>query len=170
TGALAATALGHADTSEHYVHDPELAVSLLDEAGWTAGADGLRAKDGQPLTLTFNEALPQPRSREVVTLIQEQLATLGIDVRLNPGDQAAQDAARAEPGTIQVYHSMVGRADFDVLKSQYASDNRNVLLNLEPDESVGDPELDDLLAAVASTPGDEGRADASAAAQAHLAE
>ncbi len=170
TGALAATALGHADTSEHYVHDPELAVSLLDEAGWTAGADGLRAKDGQPLTLTFNEALPQPRSREVVTLIQEQLATLGIDVRLNPGDQAAQDAARAEPGTIQVYHSMVGRADFDVLKSQYASDNRNVLLNLEPDESVGDPELDELLAAVASTPGDEGRADASAAAQAHLAE
>lgn len=170
TGALAATALGHADTSEHYVHDPELAVSLLDEAGWTAGADGLRAKDGQPLTLTFNEALPQPRSREVVTLIQEQLATLGIHVRLNPGDQAAQDAARAEPGTIQVYHSMVGRADFDVLKSQYASDNRNVLLNLEPDESVGDPELDELLAAVASTPGDEGRADASAAAQAHLAE
>lgn len=170
TGALAATALGHADTSEHYVHDPELAVSLLDEAGWTAGADGLRAKDGQPLTLTFNEALPQPRSREVVTLIQEQLATLGIDVRLNPGDQAAQDAARAEPGTIQVYHSMVGRADFDVLKSQYASDNRNVLLNLELDESVGDPELDELLAAVASTPGDEGRADASAAAQAHLAE
>ncbi|MDN5900292.1 MAG: TIGR04028 family ABC transporter substrate-binding protein [Brachybacterium sp.] len=170
TGALAATALGHVDTSEHYVHDPELAASLLEEAGWVAGADGIRAKDGQPLTLTFNEALPQPRSKEVVTLLQEQLDELGIDVQLLPGDQAAQNAARAEPGTVQVYHSMVGRADFDVLKSQYASDNRNVLLNTEPDESTGDPELDELLGAIASTPGKEGRAEASATAQAHLAE
>lgn len=30
TGALAATALGYVDTSEHYVHDPEKAASLLD--------------------------------------------------------------------------------------------------------------------------------------------
>ncbi|MGP9745494.1 TIGR04028 family ABC transporter substrate-binding protein [Brachybacterium sp. AOP29-B2-41] len=170
TGALATTALGHLDTSAHYAHDPELAISLLEEAGWVAGADGTRAKDGVPLTLTANEALPQPRSREVITLIQEQLAEFGITVTLLSGDQAAQDAARAEPGTVQVYHSMVGRADFDVLKSQYASDNRNVLLNLEPDGSIGDPELDELLAAVASTPGAEGRTEASAAAQTHLAE
>lgn len=170
TGALAATALGYVDTSEHYVHDPEQAISLLEEAGWVAEADGTRTRDGQALTLSFNEALPQPRSREVITLIQEQLAEFGIEVELLPGDQAAQDAARGEPGMLQVWHSMVGRADFDVLKSQYASDNRDVLLNTEPDESVGDPELDELLAAVASTSGREGRAAASAAAQAHLAE
>ena len=170
TGALATTALGYVDTSEHYVHDPELAVSLFEEAGWVAGADGVRTRDGQALTLAVNEALPQPRSREVVTLLQEQLAEFGIDVQLLPGDQAAQDTARAEPGTVQVYHSVVGRADFDVLKSQYASENRNVLLNTEPDESIGDPALDELLDAVASTPGAEGRAEASAAAQAHLAE
>ena len=170
TGLLAATALGHVDTAESYVHDPEKAASLLDEAGWTAGADGKRTKDGQALTLTFNEALPQPRSREVVTLIQEQLAGLGIAVELLPGDQATQDAARAEPGTVQVYHSMVGRADFDVLKSQFASGNRDALLNGHPDGSIGDEELDELLAAVASTPDAEGRAEASAAAQAHITE
>jgi peptide/nickel transport system substrate-binding protein len=170
TGTLATTALGHVDTSEHYTHDPERATALLDEAGWTLGADGTRSKDGESLRLTFNEALPQPRSREVITLIQEQLAGLGIDVQLLPGDQAAQDAARTEPGTLQVYHSMVGRADYDVLKSQYSSENRNTLLNTAPDGSVGDPELDELLAAVASVPDEEGRAEASAAAQAHLAE
>src|SRR5699024_4396398 len=91
TGALAATALGHLDTSEHYAHDPELAISLLEEAGWVAGADGTRAKGGVPLTLTANEALPQPRSREVITLLQEQLAEFGIAVSLLSGDQAAQD-------------------------------------------------------------------------------
>ena len=170
TGILATTALGYVDTSENYVHDLEQAASLLDEAGWEAGPDGARSKDGEALTLTFNEALPQPRSREVVTLIQEQLAVLGIAVELLPGDQAAQDAARAEPGTLQVYHSMVGRADHDVLKSQLSSDNRNALLNGHPDGSVGDEELDELLAEIASTPEEEGRAEASAAAQAHVAE
>lgn len=170
TGALGAKALGYVDTSEHYAHDPALAATLLDEAGWVAGADGTRAKDGAPLTLTFNEALPQPRSREVVTLIQEQLAELGIDVQLLPGDQATQDAARAEPGEVQVYHSMVARSDYDVIKSQFSSDNRNALLNGHPDGTVGDEELDALFAQIASTPDEEGRAEASAAAQAHLAE
>ncbi|MGO2046399.1 MAG: TIGR04028 family ABC transporter substrate-binding protein [Brachybacterium tyrofermentans] len=170
TGTLATTALGYLDTSEHYVHDPEKAASLLDEAGWAAGTDGKRTKDGEALTLTVNEALPQPRSREVITLLQEQLAELGIDVKLLPGDQAAQDAARTETGTLQVYHSMVGRSDYDVLKSQYASDNRNTLLNTQSDASVGDEELDELLAQVASTPDEAGRAEASAAAQTRLAE
>lgn len=170
TGIMAANAPGHVDTSENYVHDPAQAATLLDEAGWVAGADGTRTKDGAPLLLTFNEALPQPRSREVVTLIQEQLGELGIDVQLLPGDQATQDAARPVPGELQVYHSMVARSDFDVLKSQLSSENRDALLNGYPDGSVGDEELDALLAQIASTPDTEGRAEASAAAQAHLAE
>jgi peptide/nickel transport system substrate-binding protein len=170
TGIMAANAPGYVDTSENYVHDPAQAAALLDEAGWVAGADGTRTKDGAPLLLTFNEALPQPRSREVVTLIQEQLGELGIDVQLLPGDQATQDAARPVPGELQVYHSMVARSDFDVLKSQLSSENRDALLNGYPDGSVGDEELDELLAQIASTPDTEGRAEASAAAQAHLAE
>ena len=30
-----------------YPYDPARAKKLLDEAGWKAGADGIRAKDGQ---------------------------------------------------------------------------------------------------------------------------
>ncbi|CRK61994.1 Oligopeptide ABC transporter, periplasmic oligopeptide-binding protein OppA (TC 3.A.1.5.1) [Alloactinosynnema sp. L-07] len=33
--------------------DPKAAAALLDEAGWKAGADGKRGKDGKPLALTF---------------------------------------------------------------------------------------------------------------------
>ncbi|MGX9346828.1 TIGR04028 family ABC transporter substrate-binding protein [Microbacterium sp. KNMS] len=170
TGALAETALGYTDTSEYYEYDPEKAADLLDEAGWELGSDGVRENDGEKLSLTFNEALPQPRSKEVVTLIQQQLGELGVEVNLLPGDQAAQDAARGEVGTLQVYHSMVGRADFDVLKSQYHSGNRNTLLNGYPDGSVGDEELDALLQEIASSPTEEGRAEASAAAQQRMAE
>jgi peptide/nickel transport system substrate-binding protein len=171
TGALASTALGYADTSEYYEYDPEQAARLLDEAGWEPGSDGVREKDGERLSLTFNEALPLPRSREVVTLIQEQLGELGIEVHLFAGDQAAQDEARGDIDTIQVYHQMVGRADYDVLKSQYHSQNRNTLLNLDPDSGeVRDEELDGLLAEIASVPTVEERQGASEAAQHYLAE
>jgi peptide/nickel transport system substrate-binding protein len=34
-----------------YAYDPAKAKSLLDQAGWTAGPDGTRSKNGQPLTL-----------------------------------------------------------------------------------------------------------------------
>ncbi|UGS27133.1 TIGR04028 family ABC transporter substrate-binding protein [Microbacterium resistens] len=171
TGALARTALGYVDTSEYYAYDPKRAAALLDEAGWKAGADGVRVKDGVRLSLTFNEALPQPRSKEVVTLVQEQLGELGIDVQLFAGDQAAQTEASLSADTIQVYHSMVGRADFDVLKSQFFSGNRNTLLNRDnTDDSIGDPELDALLSAIASAPTVEARQAASEAAQKRIAE
>ncbi|WP_336992876.1 TIGR04028 family ABC transporter substrate-binding protein [Leucobacter sp. VD1] len=171
TGILAKSALGYTDTSDNYVYDPKKAAQLLDEAGWKVGSDGIREKDGQKLVLTFNEALPQPRSKEVVTLIQEQLGKIGVGVELFAGDQAAQDAARLQLDTIQVYHSMVGRADFDVLKSQFFSKNRNALLNLDPATGeLHDPELDGLLSQIASVPTVEERQQASAAAQQHLAE
>ncbi|MFE1645944.1 TIGR04028 family ABC transporter substrate-binding protein [Microbacterium sp. P01] len=171
TGALAKTARGYVDTSSYYDYDPDKAAQLLDDAGWVVGSDGIREKDGQKLSLTFNDALPQPRSKEVVTLIQEQLAGLGVEVNLLPGDQAAQTAASLDVNTVQVYHSMVGRADFDVLKSQYASGNRNTLLNRDAaDSSVADPELDTLLADIASVPTTDEREAASKAAQEYLAE
>ena len=171
TGALATTALGYVDTSEYYAYDPDKAEKLLDEAGWKRGSDGVREKDGEKLSLTFNEALPQPRSKEVVTLIQEQLGKLGVEVSLFAGDMAAQTKASTDQSTIQVYHSMVGRADFDVLKSQYFSKNRNTLLNLNPaDQSVGDPELDALLLAIASEATTPKRQAASEAAQRYLAD
>ena len=169
TGILAKSALGYVDSSSAWVHDPKKAEQLLDEAGWTKGSDGVREKNGERLSLTFNEALPQPRSKEVVTLIQEQLAPLGIEVKIFPGDQAAQTEAALSADTIQVYHSMVGRADFDVLKSQYYSKNRNAILNLDTqNDKIYDEELDQLLAKVASVPTTQERQDASAAAQQRL--
>lgn len=171
TGALATAALGYVDTSEYYEFNPKRAAELLSEAGWKPGSDGVLEKDGKRLSLTFNEALPQPRSKEVVTLIQEQLGELGIEVNLFSGDQAAQTAASLDPDTVQVYHSMVGRADYDVLKSQYFSTNRNTLLNYNTATGKNaDQELDDLLAKVASEPTADKRAAASEAAQRYLAE
>ena len=62
------------------------AAALLDSAGWTRGADGIRVKNGRPLT--FKLAVPSSsavRMRYAV-LIQEQLRELGIRVELDQSD------------------------------------------------------------------------------------
>ncbi|WP_066585368.1 TIGR04028 family ABC transporter substrate-binding protein [Corynebacterium provencense] len=170
TSALAATAKGYREQKDAYIYDPARAEQLLDAAGWVPGADGIRVRDGRRLTLTANDAAAQPRTREVVTMVQEQLRKIGIDVQLYPGDVAAQKAAQTDESTIQLNVTMVGRADYDVIKSQYYSDDRNQLLNMHPDGSIGDEHLEELLRRVSSSPTEQARADASGDVQDYLTE
>jgi peptide/nickel transport system substrate-binding protein len=63
-----------------YPYDPEKAKSLLDEAGWTVGSDGIREKGGQKLSVsyytdtTYDLAAP---------LIQAQWKDIGVDTQIN---------------------------------------------------------------------------------------
>ncbi|GAA3600288.1 TIGR04028 family ABC transporter substrate-binding protein [Klugiella xanthotipulae] len=162
TSTLSKTALGYVDESATLVYDTAKAEKLLDEAGWTRTGDGIRTKNGQKLTLVVNEAAPQPRSFEALTLISQQLAKIGVDLQILKADAGTYAEAIQDADRVQIYHSIVGRADYDVIKSQYYSTNRNVLLNRNPqDNSIGDPKLETLLEAVASkvTPAERAAAD-----------
>lgn len=57
--------------------DPERANQLLDEAGWTLGADGVRVKDGQRLDLALYTNNSTERQR-ISELVQNQLTQVGI--------------------------------------------------------------------------------------------
>jgi peptide/nickel transport system substrate-binding protein len=62
------------------------AAALLDSAGWRAGADGIRAKNGRPLA--FSLIVPTssaPRMRYAV-LIQEQLKSIGARMDIESMD------------------------------------------------------------------------------------
>ncbi|MDO4929253.1 MAG: TIGR04028 family ABC transporter substrate-binding protein [Corynebacterium sp.] len=172
--AMAHTALGYKSQGDAYTYDPHKATELLEAAGWHRPADdedGIRTKDGERLAFTINLSTAQPRSREVITKIQEQLRRIGIDVSLNPGDRATQDTDSLDMNKIQIRHTMVGRADYDVIKSLYHSDNRDSFLNLDTETGkLGDPYLEELLEAVASTPDEEGRKQATGAVQDYLTE
>ncbi|WP_291479930.1 TIGR04028 family ABC transporter substrate-binding protein [Corynebacterium sp.] len=171
SSSLASTAAGYREQKDAYVFDPDRARRLLDDAGWIPGDDGIRVKDGERLSLTANDSEQQPRAREVVTMVQEQLRDIGVEVNLYPGDVAAQKAAQVDQDLIQLNVTMVGRADYDVIKSQYYSQNRNQLLNYDTeDESVGDPELEELLLRVSGSVDEEARAAASGDVQDYLTE
>ncbi len=152
TSSVAATGLGYKNQEPAYEFDPETSRRLLDEAGWVPGPDGIRVKDGQRLSLTSNIALPQPRSREVMTMIQDQLKALGIEIHLNSGDQATQNADAKSQDRVQIYHVMVGRAELDAIGSLFSINARDALLNQDAEGNPHDAALEEYFTQISSEP------------------
>jgi len=73
----------YADDVRHYAHDPAQAAKLLDEAGWTPGADGLRHNGaGDPLQIELMTTAGD-RTRELVEqVLQSQWKAIGAEVRI----------------------------------------------------------------------------------------
>lgn len=77
---------GATDHSGLLAYNPEKAGKLLDEAGWVRGADGIRAKDGKPLTLTLHSNPYLATSKAIDELIAQQLGKLGWKVFIRAYD------------------------------------------------------------------------------------
>lgn len=69
--------------------DPARAAELLDEAGWTEGADGTRSKDGTPLAINFIYDAGSTAHASAGELVAEDWDELGITTNLIAMDGAA---------------------------------------------------------------------------------
>ncbi|MEZ4864647.1 MAG: ABC transporter substrate-binding protein [Caldilineaceae bacterium] len=67
---------------KHYDYDPEVAKSMLDEAGWAVGTDGIREKDGVKLSFTCTTITGDQARRPIAEFAQQQLKEIGIDMQL----------------------------------------------------------------------------------------
>ncbi|MDM0087864.1 MULTISPECIES: TIGR04028 family ABC transporter substrate-binding protein [unclassified Variovorax] len=154
TSVIAATAAGYLDLSAKLGYDEAKAKQLLDEAGWTVGANGARTKDGQELALRAYEALPQPQNKATLQLVAQQWAKIGVKLNVLTGDAGTTTLDNLDPAKTAVLPTMVGRADPDVIKSQYYPTNRNVLLQKggvsDKVKSFQDAKLNALLEGIAS--------------------
>ncbi|MDR0621627.1 MAG: ABC transporter substrate-binding protein [Deltaproteobacteria bacterium] len=63
--------------------DLEGAKAALEAAGYKAGADGIRAKDGKPLSITISTYTSRVELPILAEAIQAQLREIGIDVKLD---------------------------------------------------------------------------------------
>ncbi|MEV0596060.1 ABC transporter substrate-binding protein [Nonomuraea cavernae] len=73
-------------------HDPAKAAALLDQAGWTKGADGVRAKDGKKLKVTYVFLTEHgDPGKSAVELMKQKWTELGVDTELKqiPSTQLA---------------------------------------------------------------------------------
>lgn len=65
-----------------YPFDPALARQLLDEVGWTTGADGNRAKDGRPLSFKLVTNSENSIRVEYLEHLKEQWSSIGVAAEL----------------------------------------------------------------------------------------
>lgn len=150
---IASSAAGFVDLSAKLKFDPQLANRLLDEAGWKKGSDGLREKDGKKLLLNVYESLPQPQNKAVLQLVSQQWGKVGARLNILAGDAGSRVADNLDPQKTPAAVVEVGRADPDVIKSQFYPTNRDALLQQGgsgKNSQFSDDKLNTLLLGIAS--------------------
>ena len=157
-----------------YKTDPERANELLDEAGWgEKNADGIRVKDGKPLTVRFPVTGAQSTQTEQALFeqIQASAREVGFDVQITLLDLGA-------------WYGALGAHEYELVSAPYTKIGPDVLRFLYHSDAtvpapsgyfanhsmIANPELDKLLDAIGSEQDPDARAAAAKAAQQFIAD
>ena len=80
-----------------YSYDPEQAVSLLEEAGWTdEDGDGIREKDGEPLSIDYIYTSADNVAKSLGEVLQGMYGELGIALNITGLDIDAFEDSQKE--------------------------------------------------------------------------
>ncbi len=109
--------------SKELAFDPDLARKRLEDAGWKDGADGIRVKDGKPLTITASYRAGAI-NQAFLEVVQQQAHDIGIDLKLRPLNGGAFDEALLS-GNYDLHRWTWYLADADVLRAVYSTKTLN---------------------------------------------
>jgi peptide/nickel transport system substrate-binding protein len=131
------------DLETLYPYDLKKAQQLLDEAGWKAGPDGIRVKDGNKLVL---DTLLQTWGylSEIGQMLQAQLKMAGVDLKTQTVSFPAAQQAGTE-GKFHLAPMSLSATDPSFLAAVYSSKGNYNWTKLN------DPALDKLLDDAAAT-------------------
>jgi peptide/nickel transport system substrate-binding protein len=117
------------DLSAELTYDPGTARSLLEQAGWKQGSNGIREKNGQQLKLTVPQDAQQvaltPAWTNIAQQWRQQLGVL-LDVRTDP-------AFAAEAGTEVSVPLLCSRTSIISLGQSFAGQGNTTTLASPPD-------------------------------------
>ncbi|MCC6935800.1 MAG: peptide ABC transporter substrate-binding protein [Thermomicrobiales bacterium] len=92
-------------------YDPEKAISVLEAAGWAAGSDGIREKDGVRASLSY-QTIAGDQVRELYQqVVQQNMRDIGIEFRIENIPSNTIFGSWEEGG---IYR----RGDYDILMSR----------------------------------------------------
>lgn len=100
-------------------HDPDGANAILDEAGWTRGADGIRQRDGNRLELSLASYNVQ-EARDILQVVQAQVKRAGIALKLVFDDNYSVDW---DAGKFDFGYWGTTAADSDVIRGTFQESN-----------------------------------------------
>ena len=123
TSPLAPTTAGFDDSISPIGFDAEAAAEELDDAGWVVGSDGIRAKDGVRLSLSYLEFSPSYDSRlELAEFLRANLEDVGIELEI-----------KALP--IAQIQELIAANDFDFVTTSFIAVDPDILNTLYQSES-----------------------------------
>lgn len=167
TSVLGDSVQGYQDYSDGALRfDPDEAESILEDAGWVAGADGIREKDGRKLEIKLLGISNLVANRPSYESVQQDLREIGIDLQLTVvpiPDFAAQSANAATEWNVTA--SNRSRNDPSVLGLRYSPDLGNSSQLSENAPGIDLDHVREVFAAVESTLDPAQRSEAAGAAQ-----
>lgn len=101
------------DHSDAFAFDPEESKKLLDAAGWTAGAGGIRSKNGETLAVTLYPNPYLATSQSVDELVAQQLKKIGFDVKIEAYDVVTYGERVLNSG-VEIQATEITRSFIDV--------------------------------------------------------
>lgn len=97
-------------------YDPEGAKALLEEAGWVdSDGDGVREKDGVPLSMEISTPAGQQVRELTEQILQQQFAEVGAELVINNVPAATLFGSWEENGKLK-------RGDFDIVMDTWGAD------------------------------------------------
>lgn len=148
TNALVKGTPNAVDESSFLTYDLDKARSLLDEDGWTVGADGIREKDGQKLHFDIWVAPFYQVSQPVLEVLQSQWKKAGVDLEIHSASLTQytqiQTAGGDGKATWSFTQGQNSTADPQVLRTAFSIARANVLRFAEGKE---DKKLQQLVEA-----------------------
>jgi peptide/nickel transport system substrate-binding protein len=118
--------------------DPALANRMLDDAGWSLGPDGIRAKEGQRFAFEMLNRSGTADRIAVSQVVQAQLKDVGVEVTFETLENAAW-TQRWRSGQWEALVSAWFRPADPSITGLYACEGPNNMT------SFCDPELDELM-------------------------
>ncbi len=117
------------------VQDIATANQLLDAAGWTRGADGVRVKDGVRMSVLYQTSTNAVR-QDTQALVKSWWSDLGLEVELKNIDPAVHfGGSQASPDTYQKHY-----ADFGMFTNTFTGSDPETYLNNWTCDQIPSPE------------------------------
>jgi peptide/nickel transport system substrate-binding protein len=133
---------GVSEMDTKLVYDLEAANALLDQAGWTKGADGIRVKDGQRLAFTlYTTTNRYPKDSEIGAYLRAAFARqLGAEVELGTYEwETYRDHIFAKDLGLFLFGAGVSTGDIDYVMTiifHSSSTNYNQVVTPVDDEII----------------------------------
>ncbi|MFS0726928.1 staphylopine-dependent metal ABC transporter substrate-binding lipoprotein [Paenibacillus sp. 1P07SE] len=93
-------------------YDPAAAQALLEEAGWTNGGDGIRSKDGKPLTMKVYYDVNSGSQKTQAELLQSVALESGMQLEL-VGEESPSIASRRSTGEYELLFNQTWGLAYD---------------------------------------------------------